>query len=247
MKKLNQKKNDMTENNIKDIEQILGVTFSNKEYIQMALTHRSFLNEHKDENIGNNERLEFLGDAVLELIISDYLYKTYPEYPEGDLTSFRSATVRTESLAMASRELKVGQFLRMSKGEEDSGGADKDYLLANTYESILGAIYMDQGYEKAKEFVFKTLVPKIENVVENRSDIDSKTRIQEMIQSKFKVTPTYDVLKEEGPDHDKKFVVGIKINEKIIGEGEGSSKQKAEEDAATNGINFLLKQYSDLE
>jgi ribonuclease-3 len=237
----------MIENNIDKLEKLLGVTFKKKAYLQTAVTHRSFLNEHKDEDLGNNERLEFLGDAVLELIISDHLYREYPEHPEGDLTSFRSAVVRTESLAAASRELDAGKFLRMSKGEKDSGGADKDYLLANTYESLLGAIYMDQGYEEAKDFVFRTLVPKIQDIVENRSDIDSKTKIQEMVQAKFKLTPTYDILKEEGPDHDKKFVVGVKINDKVVGEGEGPSKQKAEEDAATNGIKFLIKQHSDLE
>jgi ribonuclease-3 len=247
MKKLNQRRINMTKSKITDLEKILGITFGKKEYLQMAVTHRSFLNEHKEETVGNNERLEFLGDAVLELIISDYLYQTYPEYPEGDLTSFRSAIVRTESLADASRELNAGSFLRMSKGEEESGGADKDYLLANTYESLLGAIYVDKGYKEAKDFVFRTLVPKIEEIVESRSDIDSKTKIQEIVQSKFKVTPTYDVIKEEGPDHDKKFVVGVKINEKIVGKGKGPSKQKAEEDAATNGIKFLLKKYSDLE
>ena len=196
------------------------------------------MNEHKDENLNNNERLEFLGDAVLELIISDHLFHTYNKYPEGDLTSFRSAIVRTESLAQASRELGIGNFLMMSKGEKESGGADKDYLLANTYESVLGAIYMDQGYDISKDFVFKTLVPRIEDIVKNRSDIDSKTKIQEMIQAKFKVTPTYEVIKEEGPDHDKKFVVGVKIDKEVIGKGEGTSKQKAEEDAASKGIKF---------
>jgi ribonuclease-3 len=135
----------------------------------------------------------------------------------------------------------------MSRGEAESGGADKDYLLANTYESILGAIYMDQGYEECKKFVHKTLVPKVENIVENRLDIDSKTKIQEMIQSEYKVTPTYDVIDEEGPDHDKTFTVAVKIEDETIGTGKGSSKQKAEEDAASDGIKFLLKKHKNLE
>ncbi len=230
-----------------DLENILGLEFKNKDLLLNAITHRSYLNEHKEETFDNNERLEFLGDAVLELIISDHLFHTYPDNPEGDLTSFRSAAVRTESLAEESRKMGLGEYLRMSKGEYESGGSDKDYLLANTYEAILGAIYKDKGYDVAKNFVFRTLVPKIKDIVENRLDIDCKTRIQELIQAKFKVTPTYEVIKEEGPDHDKKFLIGVMINDKIIGEGEGSSKQKAEENAASNGIKFLLNKYNDLE
>jgi ribonuclease-3 len=230
-----------------DLEKILGLEFKNKELLLNAITHRSYLNEHKEEAFDNNERLEFLGDAVLELIISDHLFHTYPDNPEGDLTSFRSAAVRTESLAEESRRMGIGEYLRMSKGEYESGGSDKDYLLANTYEAILGAIYKDQGYDVAKDFVFRTLVPKIKDIVENRLDIDCKTKIQELIQAKFKVTPTYEVIKEEGPDHDKKFVVGVMINDKVIGEGDGPSKQKAEENAASNGIKFLLNKYNDLE
>jgi ribonuclease-3 len=234
-------------NNYKDLENKIGVNFKNQEYLITALTHRSYLNENRDNSSENNERLEFLGDAVLELITSVYLFETYPERPEGELTSFRSAIVRTESLAEASRDLGVGEYLRMSRGEAESGGADKDYLLANTYESILGAIYMDQGYEECKKFVHKTLVPKVENIVENRLDIDSKTKIQEMIQSEYKVTPTYDVIDEEGPDHDKTFTVAVKIEDETIGTGKGSSKQKAEEDAASDGIKFLLKKHKNLE
>jgi ribonuclease-3 len=234
-------------NNNKELENKIGVNFKNQEYLITALTHRSYLNENRDNSSENNERLEFLGDAVLELITSVYLFETYPERPEGELTSFRSAIVRTESLAEASRGLGVGEYLRMSRGEAESGGADKDYLLANTYESILGAIYMDQGYEECKKFVHKTLVPKVENIVENRLDIDSKTKIQEMIQSEYKVTPTYDVIDEEGPDHDKTFTVAVKIEDETIGTGKGSSKQKAEEDAASDGIKFLLKKHKNLE
>lgn len=243
MKKLRKTMN----NNYKTLEKTLGTTFNNQDLLLTSLTHRSYLNEHKDENLVNNERLEFLGDAVLELIISVHLFETYPERPEGELTSFRSAVVRTESLAEASKELGVGQYLRMSKGEFESGGSDKDYLLANTYESVLGAIYMDKGYEECKKFVFKTLVPKIADIVKNRSDIDSKTKIQELIQYQYKVTPTYDVLNENGPDHDKTFTVGVKIEDELIGKGQGTSKQKAEEEAATEGIKFLLKKHKNLE
>jgi len=216
----------------------LKIKFNDIELLQRALTHRSYLNENRSVD-KSNERLEFLGDAVLELIISDFLYRKYPNRPEGDLTSFRSAIVRTESLAEASRELDYGKYLKMAKGEEESGGRDKDYILANTFEAVLGAIYIDQGYDTCQKLVSKVLISKIDNIVKHRLDIDSKTKIQEVAQSKFGKTPTYEVLKEHGPDHNKKFVVGVKIGSKIIGKGRGSSKQKAEEAAATKGLKYI--------
>jgi ribonuclease-3 len=218
----------------------LKLQFNNIELLERALTHRSYLNENRSVD-KSNERLEFLGDAVLELIISDYLYREYSNRPEGELTSFRSAIVRTESLAKASREMGYGKYLRMAKGEEESGGRDKDYILANTFEAVLGAIYIDQGYEPCKELVTRILISKIDNIVENRLDIDSKTKIQEVAQSKFGKTPTYIVLKEHGPDHNKKFVVGVKIGNKVIGKGRGASKQKAEEAAAQKGLKYIEK------
>jgi ribonuclease-3 len=225
---------------IKDLEKKLGIKFNDISLLKRALTHRSYLNENRDVE-KNNERLEFLGDAVLELIISEHLYTKYPKRPEGDLTSFRSAIVRTESLADASRELEYGKYLYMSKGEEETGGRDKDYILANTFEAVLGAIYLDQGYSKCKDLVNKILISKIPNIVKNRLDIDSKTKIQEIAQAKYKKTPTYSVLKEYGPDHNKKFVVGVKIGNKIIGKGKGDSKQKAEEAAAQKGLKYIKK------
>ncbi|OGC37450.1 ribonuclease III, partial [candidate division WS6 bacterium RIFOXYC1_FULL_33_9] len=222
-------------NNLETFEKNISLEFKNKELLLLALTHRSYLNEHKDA-VENNERLEFLGDAVLELIISNYLFKQYPDRPEGDLTSFRSALVRTDSLAQTARNLGVGKYLRLSKGEEDTGGREKDYLLANTFEAILGAIYLDQGYDISEKFVYKNLVPKLEEIVANRLDIDSKTKIQEVSQSVYKTTPIYEVIEEKGPDHDKIFTVVVKINGKVIGKGVGGSKQKAEEQAATEGI-----------
>jgi ribonuclease-3 len=225
---------------INDLAKSLGIEFKDISLLQTALTHRSYLNEHRDE-AEHNERLEFLGDAVLELIISDHLYITYPDRAEGDLTSFRSAIVRTESLAIASRELGYGDYLRMAKGEEESGGKDKDYLLANTFEAVLGAIYLDQGYEKCKDLVTRVLITKIPEIVENRLDIDGKTKIQEVAQANFKITPIYEVIEENGPDHDKEFVVVIKLEDKVIGKGKGSSKQKAEEAAATNGLEYIEK------
>ena len=216
-------------NNSKDIETKLGLEFKNKELLERALTHRSYLNEHRGEGIENNERLEFLGDAVLELIISEVLFVNYPEKSEGELTNIRAAAVRTESLAAESRNLGLGEYLKMSKGEEDSGGKDKDYLLANTFESVLGALYLDQGFEVCQQYLTRTLLKKIPTIVEQNLFIDPKTQAQEMIQAQFKVTPLYEVVKEEGPDHDKIFTVALIVNNREIGRGTGSSKQKAED------------------
>lgn len=224
----------------KELEKQLGIKFHDPSLLKRALTHRSYLNENRSVD-KSNERLEFLGDAVLELIISEYLYLTYPDRAEGDLTSFRSAIVKTESLAEASRELNYGKYLRMAKGEEDSGGRDKDYILANTFEAVLGAIYLDQGYNACKNLIEKILISKIDNIVENRLDIDSKTKIQELAQAKYRTTPIYQVVAEHGPDHNKEFVVTVKIGNKVIGKGKGSSKQKAEEAAADKGLEYIKK------
>lgn len=221
--------------NISSIEKNIGVEFTNKNLLEIAVTHRSFLNENRSVP-EHNERLEFLGDAVLELIVSDFLYRKYPDRAEGELTSFRSALVRTDSLAQTSRSLGLGDHLRLSRGEEESGGKDKDYLLANTFEAVLGAIYIDKGYEVCNKFVERVLLPNIEDIVKNRLDIDNKTRIQELAQSVYKSTPIYEVINEVGPDHDKTFTVVVKIDNRVFGEGTGSSKQRAEEQAAKVGI-----------
>ena len=226
-------------NKLMELEKILKVEFKNKKFLEEAVTHRSYLNESSNHELNNNERLEFLGDAVLELIISEYLFSKYPDHEEGDLTSFRAATVRTTTLAGVSRELGLGRFLRMSKGEEESGGKDKDYLLANLFEAILGAIYLDKGYDVCREYLSRVLIPKIGEIVEKRLDIDPKTKLQEVTQSKFKETPVYEVLKEDGPDHDKVFTVQVKLSSKNLGIGEGSSKQKAEERAAEKSLEML--------
>ena len=225
---------------IEELAKELNIKFNDISLLERALTHRSYLNENRDTD-KNNERLEFLGDAVLELIISTHLYENYPDRPEGDLTSFRSAIVRTESLAEASRELGYGKYLRLARGEAETGGRDKDYILANTFEAVLGAIYIDQGLDKCKDLVNQVLISKIDNIVKNRLDIDSKTKIQEMAQAKFKLTPEYEVVEENGPDHDKEFIVIVKIGDKIVGKGKGSSKQRAEEDAATEGLKYIQK------
>ena len=233
-------------NNYSELETKLGIKFKNEALLDKAFTHRSYLNEHRGDGIENNERLEFLGDAVLELIISTYLFNNYPEKPEGELTNIRAAVVRTESLAEESRALGFGQYLKMSKGEEDSGGKDKDYLLANTFEAVLGAIYLDQGFEVCIEYLNKTLLHKVSNIVEKNLFIDPKTQAQEIIQAQFKVTPLYEVVKEEGPDHDKTFTVVLKVNQKEMGRGLGSSKQKAEEEAAKMAVETINNQEKSL-
>lgn len=225
-------------NSIEDLEKNLGIQFSNKDFLLTALTHRSFLNENR-EIPEHNERLEFLGDAVLELIVSDFLFRKYTDRAEGELTSFRAALVRTDSLAQIAKELGLGEHMRLSRGEEDSGGREKDYLLANTFEAVLGAIYLDSGYESCVQFVHRALLPKIEDIVKHRLDIDNKTKIQELAQSIYKTTPTYEVTDEQGPDHDKIFTVVVKIDDKIVGEGKGSSKQRAEEQAAKIGVQYI--------
>ncbi len=227
--------------NKKEVEKKLGLKFKNTDLLKNALTHRSYLNENRGENLENNERLEFLGDAVLELIISTELFVKYPNKTEGELTSIRSAIVRTESLAEESRRLDIGKHILMSKGEKDSGGADKDFILANTYEALLGAMYLDHGLKECKNFVKRTALKKLPKVINDELFIDPKTKIQELVQAKYKVTPTYQVVKEHGPEHDKSFTVTLKIGNKVIAEGSGLSKQKAEEDAAQKAIDILEK------
>ena len=224
-----------------DLEKRIGVKFANRDLLKTALTHRSYINENREQNIENNERLEFLGDAVLELIISDHIYKKYPEKHEGELTAIRSALVRTESIAEESKKMGIGQYLLLSKGEEESGGKDKEYIIADLYEAVLGAIYLDKDYETAKEYVTRTILKKVDKVVEEELFIDPKTKIQELSQAKYKVTPTYTILKEEGPDHDKHFTIGLFLENKEIAQGVGTSKQKAEEDAARKAILIMKK------
>ena len=218
----------------------INVTFKDISLLDRALTHRSYINENRHSN-KHNERLEFLGDAVLELIVSEFLFIKYPKRPEGELTSFRAATVKTSTLASTSRDLNVGKYLQMSKGEEATGGKDKDYLLANAFESILGSIYIDQGYNSCKKFVSEVLIIKIAEIVEKRLDIDSKTQFQEIAQRNYNTTPTYEVVKEDGPDHDKIFTVNVMVGKKVFGKGSGGSKQRAEDKAATEGLKKLTK------
>ena len=218
------------------LEKILGVSFEDDIHLLTAITHRSYLNEHREAQQDHNERYEFLGDAVLELVVTDFLFQKYPEKPEGDLTAIRAALVNTVSLSEASTKLGVNDFLLLSKGEERDTGRARQYILANTFEALIGAIYLDQGYEQAKNFISKNLFPLTDEIVEKGLWQDSKSRFQEIAQEKESITPQYKTVQEVGPDHAKNFVVGVYLKDKKIGEGEGKSKQEAEQAAAQNAL-----------
>ena len=212
----------------------LGIQFNDPSLLKTALTHRSYLNENKNIK-QSNERLEFLGDSVLSILTSEYLYKKFPDYPEGKLTNTRSVLVRGKTLALVARELNLGEFLLMSKGEKDSGGAQNDALLADATEAVIGAIFLDQGLDIVREFLQKYLYSK------SFEAIDYKSIVQETAQSKFKVSPKYKVLEAVGPDHDKKFVIGIYFGAELMGRGDGKNKQEAEQAAAK----VALEKFSD--
>ncbi len=215
----------------KDIEKKIKIKFKNPDLLENAVVHRSYLNENPDFPLPSNERLEFLGDAVLEQIVSNYIYHNFPELPEGELTALRASLVRTESLAEESRRLGLGQELLMSKGEEASGGQDNPYLLANTFESVVGAIFLDRGLVVVKEFIQKELLYKTEDSLKAGIK-DPKSKFQEITQAKFDTTPNYKVIKEWGQPHKKRFLCGVYLKRKKVGEGEGRNKKEAEEAAA---------------
>ena len=207
-------------------------------YFKTAFTHRSFLNESTEVK-ESNERLEFLGDSVLSVIVSSHLYKMRPQDAEGDLTNLRSYIVKTGSLAMAAQKPDLGSFLRLSKGEEMGGGRENIQLLANTYEAVLGAIYLVDGIQKAQDFVFETLLPLFEKELVSGPPKDAKSSLQELAQTKTKQSPKYKILSTYGPDHAKEFKVGVFLQGDQIGEGQGLSKQIAEEDAAAHALEHL--------
>lgn len=209
----------------------IGLSFKDPALLQEALTHRSYLNEHKGSG-DHNERLEFLGDAVLELAVTRFLFDKFPEKPEGDLTAYRAALVNTFSLAEIAKALGMNGMLRLSRGESRDTGRAREIILADAFEALLGALYLDQGYDAAEAFVGKHLYPKIDAVLANKSYQDAKSRFQEAAQDAEGVTPRYKVVSEEGPDHDKRFVVGVYLNEREVAQGEGKSKQEAEQAAA---------------
>ncbi len=214
----------------------IGVTFNNLGLLAEALTHRSYLNEHREHAGSHNERLEFLGDAVLELAATDFLFKKFPAKPEGELTAFRSALVNTVSLAQSAQLIGANDYLLLSKGESRDTGRARDVILADAFEAIIGAIYLDQGFAAAEKFIAHNLYGKIDDVIAKRSYQDAKSRFQEAAQEHQGITPNYETLAEAGPDHDKHFTVGVFIGKEEIARGEGQSKQEAEQSAAHAGL-----------
>ncbi len=219
-------------------EKKLDVVFNNKDLIKQAVVHRSYLNEHPEFKLDQNERLEFLGDAVLELIVTEYLYKNFPN-PEGELTNWRASLVNSNMLSEIAKELDVEDYLYLSKGEaKDTESKARQYILANAMEAIIGAIYLDKDYDAAKKFITEKIIVKLPYILEHKLYQDPKSRFQELAQEKEGVTPTYKVLEESGPDHAKHFVVGVFLRKDLVAKGEGSSKQEAQVEAAHQGLHI---------
>jgi ribonuclease-3 len=220
---------------ITQFEDKIGLPFKDPQLIQRAFIHRSYLNEHPKANLEHNERLEFLGDAVLELVVTDYLYRNYPN-PEGDLTNWRSALVKTESLSAVAEKLELEQYLKLSRGEAKGNARSRALILANCVEAVIGAIYLDQGYEAASNFIHQHIISTLPEILETGTWVDPKSKFQELAQEKEGHTPHYKVLEESGPDHDKVFEVGVYIGSRLCGKGRGSSKQAAQQQAAANAL-----------
>jgi len=222
-----------------------GFEFRDINLLITAFTHRSYLNEHKKTVYEHNERLEFLGDAVLELVVTEYLYNNYDD-AEGVLTNWRSALVRTESIRSAAQKYGFEPLLRLSRGEKKGTDRGRYQILANSFEAVVGAIYLDQGYEQAKSVITKTILSTFQDILNNKSWMDPKSHLQEIMQSQEGCTPHYKVISEDGPDHDKTFLVGVYIDNKLIGQGTGPSKQAAQQQAAIDGLKYLNNRQVDL-
>ena len=218
--------------NFSNFEKKTAIIFKDKNLLKQAFIHRSYINENPSTGLSHNERLEFLGDAVLELIVTDFLYKKYPSYTEGELTAIRSALVNAVIISEVASEIGMNDYLLLSKGETKDNGKARQYILANTYEAYVGAVYLDQGYAEALKFITKTLLPHTDEIVKNKLWRDAKSLVQEKAQEFAGVTPLYKVLNERGPDHDKHFTVGIYFGSELIADGTGKSKQEAEQKAA---------------
>lgn len=210
----------------------------NKKLLEEALTHRSYLNESR-ERVPSNERLEFLGDSILSFVVSDYLFKNYPDFNEGKLTNLRSLLVNTRTLALIAKECELGQRLRLSKGEEESGGRNNQSLLADTFEAFIGALFIDQGIGEAQKFINTAVIPRADDFLSKNMLKDPKSMLQEYVQGKKQNSPLYKVISEEGPAHARRFTVGAFVGEKHLGQGEGKSKQEAEENAAKSALKSL--------
>jgi ribonuclease-3 len=222
--------------NLKKLETKLKVNFKNQALLERAMIHRSYLNEHRRPELRSNERLEYLGDAVLEFVISKWLFENFPHYPEGRLTNFRSNVVRTTALAQIASKLDLGKHLKMSRGEKESGGANNPSLLANTLEAVIGAIYLDRGIKLVEKFIIANFTDLIKKITEQGELKDTKSLLQEKTQAEQNFTPIYKTLKQVGPDHDKTFTVGVFVNHRLLAKGQGKSKRLAEEAAAAKAL-----------
>jgi len=219
-----------------NFEKKINISFKDKNLLKQAFIHRSYINENPKIGLSHNERLEFLGDAVLELAVTEALFKKYPKENEGELTAYRSSLVNAIIISEVAQELGMNEYLLLSKGEMKDTGRARQYILANTFEAFVGALYLDQGYDVAKDFILKNLLGRIEEIVSKKLWQDSKSLIQEKAQEHLSVTPNYKVIRESGPDHDKQFVVGIFFESDLIAEGRGKSKQEAEQKAAQKAL-----------
>jgi len=217
-------------------EKKLNLKFKNKDLLAQAFCHRSYLNENPSCKLENNERLEFLGDAVLELVITQHLYQKYPKKPEGELTNWRAALVNAKMLGDSAQELGFNDFLLLSRGETKELGKARQYILANTFEALIGAIYLDSGFKNCEKFIEKYLIKKLPEIIEKGLFRDAKSLFQEEAQDREGITPTYKVLREWGPDHAKHFIIGVFLGQELIAQGEGSSKQEAEDSAAKEAL-----------
>jgi len=218
--------------NLSKLEKTLGITFNDKSLLQRALTHSSYLNENPDYPLPDNERLEFLGDAVLDFLTAKYLYNRFPEMEEGQLTSLRAALVKRETLAHFAAAYNLGEYLLLSRGEEDSGGRKREAILCAAFEALVGAILLDQGLQEANGFILRCMEPEIKRILEEELYRDAKSTLQEVTQAHFQITPVYRTVAERGPDHAKEFTVEVLIGDEVYGQGVGPSKQAAEQEAA---------------
>lgn len=225
----------METNNIKNFEDKVGISFKNKNLLLEALTHRSYLNERPDWHLNHNERLEFLGDAVLEMVVTEFLFNKYGD-PEGVLTSWRAALVNAVMLAEIAKKIDLNEYILLSQGEKKDIGRARLYILANAIEAVIGAIYLDQGYEESKKFIEGIVIPELPRVIEEKLYKDAKSLFQEKAQEEIGITPSYKVLEQWGPDHSKMFKVGVYLDDELIGIGLGPSKQEAQQNAAEDAL-----------
>jgi ribonuclease-3 len=225
----------MSEEKISELEKKIGIKFKKHDLLLQALTHRSYLNENPKWHLDHNERLEFLGDAVLELVVTEYLYNKYPN-PEGDLTNWRASLVNAIMMAKVSAKIDLNEYLLLSRGESKDVGRARQYILANALEAVIGAIYLDRGYETASDFISRFIIGELPKILEEKAYKDYKSLFQERAQDEAGITPTYEVMKEWGPDHAKHFRIGVFLEKDLIGEGEGPAKQDAQQEAAKDAL-----------